>query len=272
MMSRIDSALTVASLQMVSTPDLQQNLDVSRQMIREAAGHGARLVVLPEYFCMMGNRDLEKVKIAEHLGEGPIQQFLADQARENSIYLIAGTMPLLSDEENKVYNATLVFNPQGERIARYDKIHLFRFQKGTDRYDESEVLSPGRQPAVADIDGLKVGLSVCYDLRFPELYRSMGPVDIIALPAAFVYTTGMAHWEVLIRARAIENQCYFLSCGQGGVHANGRRTWGHSMWVNPWGEVENMLGEGQGIVLGRFDPAKINDMRTSLPALSHRVL
>jgi deaminated glutathione amidase len=264
--------LTVASLQMVSTPDLQHNLDVTRQMVAEAASKGARLVMLPEYFCMMGNRDIEKVAIAEHLGVGPIQDFLANLAVQHNIYLIAGTMPLLSDEDNKVYNATLVFNPQGERIARYDKIHLFSFTKGADKYDESQVLSPGKTPTVAEIDGLRVGLSVCYDLRFPELYRSLGHLDIIALPAAFVYTTGMAHWEVLIRARAIENQCYFLSCGQGGVHANGRRTWGHSMWVSPWGEVENVLGEGQGIVLGHFDPAKINDMRTSLPALSHRVL
>lgn len=264
--------MTVASLQMVSTPDVERNLDIAQRLIGQAAKQGARMVLLPEYFCLMGHKDTDKLAIAEAYGHGPIQEFLADQAVVRNLHIVAGTLPISSAVDGRVYNTMLVFNPQGECTARYDKIHLFRFTKGEESYDEGRVLVPGNAPVVADVNGFKIGLSVCYDLRFPELYRAMGKVDLIVMPAAFTYTTGKAHWEVLMRARAIENQCYVLACGQGGLHENKRRTWGHSMLVNPWGEVENMLAEGEGLVLGQLDPAKIVDVRNSLPALAHRVL
>ena len=268
----MSKSMTVASLQMIATPDLERNLDIAQRLIGHAAKQGARMVLLPEYFCLMGHKDTDKLAIAEPIGNGPIQQFLADQAVVRNLHIVAGTLPIASEVDGRVYNTTLVFNPQGECTARYDKIHLFCFTKGQESYDEARVLLPGKVPVVADVEGFKIGLSVCYDLRFPELYRAMGLVDLIVMPAAFTYTTGRAHWEVLMRARAIENQCYVLACGQGGVHENGRRTWGHSMLVNPWGEVENVLEEGEGVVLGQLDPAKIVDVRNSLPALTHRVL
>lgn len=266
------SPMTVASLQMISTPDVERNLDIAQRLIGQAAKQGARMVLLPEYFCLMGHKDTDKLAIAEAYGQGPIQEFLADQAVVRNVHIVAGTLPISSPVDGRVYNTTLVFNPQGQCTARYDKIHLFRFTKGEESYDEGRVLLPGNTPVVADVDGFKIGLSVCYDLRFPELYRAMGKVDLIVMPAAFTYTTGKAHWEVLMRARAIENQCYVLACGQGGVHENKRRTWGHSMLVNPWGDIENILAEGEGVVLGQLDPAKIDDVRNSLPALAHRVL
>lgn len=268
----MNKPLTVASLQMVSTPELDKNLDAAQRLIGQAAKKGAQLVLLPEYFCLMGQKDTDKLSIAEPFGKGPIQEFLADQAAIRNVHIVAGTMPIASDTDGRVYNTTLVFSPEGQCTARYDKIHLFCFTKGQESYDEAKVLLPGKTPVVADIEGLRVGLSVCYDLRFPELYRAMGKVDLIVMPAAFTHTTGKAHWEVLMRARAIENQCYVLACGQGGQHENGRRTWGHSMLVNPWGEVENVLEAGEGVLLGQLDPAKIADVRNSLPALSHRVL
>ncbi len=264
--------LQMASLQMIATPDLDRNLDIAQRLIGQAAKQGAKLVLLPEYFCLMGRRDSDKLDIAEPFGQGPIQDFLADQAMVRNLHIVAGTMPLVSEVEGRVFNSSLVFNPNGQCSARYDKIHLFCFNKGQESYDEAKVLVAGSKPVVADIEGFKVGLSVCYDLRFPELYRAMGKVDLIMMPAAFTYTTGRAHWELLNRARAVENQCYVLASGQGGVHENGRRTYGHSMVVNPWGEIENVLEEGEGVVMGKLDPAKINDVRNSLPALSHRVL
>ena len=264
--------MKLATLQMVSTGVVSENLQQARSLLEQAAREGAELAVLPEYFCLMGQKDTDKLAIAEPFGHGPIQEFLADQAVVRNVHIVAGTLPIASGTEGRVYNTTLVFNPQGECTARYDKIHLFCFTKGQESYDEAKVLLPGKTPVVADIEGLRVGLSVCYDLRFPELYRAMGKVDLIVMPAAFTHTTGKAHWEVLMRARAIENQCYVLACGQGGQHENGRRTWGHSMLVNPWGEVENVLEAGEGVLLGQLDPAKIADVRNSLPALSHRVL
>ena len=266
------NTMTVASLQMIATPSVERNLDIAQRLICQAAEQGARMVLLPEYFCLMGHKDTDKLDIAETFGRGPMQEFLANQAAVCNVHIVAGTLPIASGEKNRVYNTTLVFDPQGQCTARYDKIHLFRFTKGQESYDEGRVLLPGNSPVVADVEGFKIGLSVCYDLRFPELYRAMGKVDLIVMPAAFTYTTGRAHWEVLMRARAIENQCYVLASGQGGVHENGRRTWGHSMLVNPWGEVENVLAEGEGIVLGQLDPAKIEEVRNSLPALTHRVL
>ncbi|MCQ8896995.1 carbon-nitrogen hydrolase family protein [Limnobacter humi] len=275
-------AVRVAALQMISTPVLQQNLDMAERLVQRAAAEGAELLLLPEYFCLMGHKDTDKLAIAEAMGHGPIQTWLSEVAASNRVNLVAGTLPLkvpepeLPNATPRVFNSSLAFDSNGRCVARYDKIHLFCFHKGTESYDEARVLKAGDTPVVAELAGLNVGLSVCYDLRFPELYRRMGAMagalDLILMPAAFTYTTGHAHWEVLMRARAIENQCYVLACGQGGLHPNGRRTYGHSMLVNAWGEVEAVQVDGEGVVMGTVDPAKMMDIRASLPALTHRVL
>ncbi|MDX3906681.1 MAG: carbon-nitrogen hydrolase family protein [Pigmentiphaga sp.] len=266
------SAVRVAAVQMVSTPDVARNLADAEALIAEAADRGARLVALPEYFCFMGRSDREKVAIREREGQGPIQAFLAAQARRHGIYLAGGTLPLECPDPDRVYNTAFVYGPDGRAVARYDKIHLFSFRRGNESYDESLSIRPGTNPVRFQAPCGEVGLSTCYDLRFPELYRALGQVDLILVPAAFTYTTGQAHWEILLRARAIENQCYVLAPAQGGVHPNGRRTWGHTMLVDPWGEVQNLLPDGPGIVDGVVDPGRIADVRASLPALRHRVL
>src|SRR5690606_25653788 len=198
--------------------------------------------------------------------------FLAQQARSHRVWLVGGSVPLVSPSSRQVYNACLVYGPDGKRVARYDKIHLFNFQRGSESYDESTTIFPGRTPVSFESPGGRVGLSVCYDLRFPELYRALGEVSLILVPAAFTYTTGRAHWEILLRARAIENQCYVLAAAQGGLHANGRRTWGHSMFIDPWGDVLEVRAEGPGVVVGSLDPAHLAEVRTALPALRHRVM
>lgn len=270
-------AVRVAAVQMVSTPRVAENLDAAAKMIEEAAGAGAQLIGLPEYFCLMGMRDTDKVAVREQLGRGPIQEFLSAQARRHQIWLVGGTLPLEAPEPDRVLNSTLVFGPDGAQIARYDKVHLFRFSRGTESYDEAVTIAPGRDVAgfsmkPAQGPELKVGLSICYDLRFPELYRGMGQPDLILVPAAFTATTGRAHWETLLRARAIENLCYVLAPAQGGRHENGRATFGHSMLIGPWGEVLANRPEGPGVVFGDVDPQVIAQCRASLPALSHRVM
>jgi nitrilase len=262
----------VAAVQMVSTPDVNQNIATCARLLAEAAATGAELVTLPEYWPIMGMKDVDKVAHAEQPGAGPIQQFMANAAREHGIWLIGGTLPLASGEAGKVLNTTLVYDPQGKPVARYDKIHLFGFTRGSESYNESATIVPGAAVGVFDAPFGRVGLSVCYDLRFPELYRAMGTCALIVVPAAFTHTTGMAHWEVLLRARAIENQCYVLASAQGGTHANGRRTFGHSMLVDPWGEVKAVLREGEGVVSGEIDAAVLAGVRESLPALKHRKL
>ena len=270
------SQLQIASIQMISTPVLQENLDTANRLIEQAAKTGAQLVVLPEYFCLMGLKDTDKVFARETLGSGPIQEQLAAMAKANDIYLVAGTIPLEAQSTSKVLNTTLVFNPQGERIGRYDKIHLFGFQTATERYEESETIEAGNTPSVLSIkinhEEWRFGLSICYDLRFPELYRSLGEVDCHIIPAAFTYTTGKDHWEILLRARAIENQCYVLSSAQGGTHINQRRTWGNSMLIDPWGAVLANLPEGEGFISGVLSKDKLNEVRSKLPALKHRKL
>ena len=270
------SQLQIASIQMISTPVLQENLDTANRLIEQAAKTGAQLVVLPEYFCLMGLKDTDKVLARETLGSGPIQEQLAAMAKANDIYLVAGTIPLEAQSTSKVLNTTLVFNPQGERIGRYDKIHLFGFQTATERYEESETIEAGNTPSVLSIkinrEEWRFGLSICYDLRFPELYRSLGEVDCHIIPAAFTYTTGKDHWEILLRARAIENQCYVLSSAQGGTHINQRRTWGNSMLIDPWGAVLANLPEGEGFISGVLSKDKLNEVRSKLPALKHRKL
>jgi nitrilase len=268
--------LEVASVQMVSTPNLNENLEVAARLVKAASDCGAQLAVLPEYFCLMGLKDTDKVNAREVVGSGPIQERLAAIAQENHIFLVAGTIPLESKESNKVLNTSLVFSPQGKQIARYDKMHLFGFQNATERYQESETIVAGSQPGqfTIKIDAIDwhFGLSICYDLRFPELYRALGSVDCHIIPAAFTYTTGKDHWEILLRARAIENQCYVLASAQGGLHLNQRRTWGQSMLIDPWGVILSNLPESEGVVTGALSKDKLKEVRSKLPALQHRQL
>ena len=268
--------LKVASIQMVSTPSVDTNLASAKKLIEEAQSLGAELVVLPEYFCLMGHHESDKNLIKEEFEQGPIQAQLSSIARLNNIYLVAGTIPLRAQDETKVRNTTLVFAPDGKIISRYDKIHLFGFKKGEEEYQESRTIEAGQVPQsfVIHKNGVdwKFGLSICYDIRFPELYRSIGAVDCHIIPAAFTHTTGKAHWEVLLRARAIENQCYVLASAQGGQHENGRSTWGQSMLIDPWGEIQSQIAQEQGVVMGTLDKNMTQKIRTQLPALLHRTL
>ena len=273
--------MKIAAIQMVSTPSVETNLAAARRLVGGAAAAGAKLVVLPEYFCFMGRSDRDKLAIAERFGDGPIQDALAAIARGHGVWLIGGTLPLRVDGAtstaavDRVMNANLVLSPRGELAARYDKMHLFAYDNGRERYDEGRTLQAGRTPVAFDADGWRVGLSVCYDLRFPELYRALGkpPCDLLSVPSAFTYTTGLAHWEVLLRARAIENQCYVVAAAQGGTHENGRRTYGHSLVVDPWGEVVACRrDDGEGIVAAELTRDRIADVRRQLPALEHRLV
>ena len=267
--------LRVAAVQMVSKPDIAANLRDAAALIGDAVARGARLVALPEYFCLMG-KETDKVAAREADGKGPIQDFLAESAARHRIWLVGGTVPLVAPQPDHVMNSVLVYGPDGARVARYDKIHLFAFATGDESYDEAKTITPGRTArsfdvAAADGPKLKVGLSVCYDLRFPELYRSLGQPDLILVPAAFTATTGRAHWLTLLRARAIENLCYVLAPAQGGRHENGRATFGHSVLFDPWGETIAQIDHGPGVIVGDVDPGRIAQVRASLPALSHRV-
>ncbi len=277
--SRSTDSLRVAALQMVSATDVDANLRSAERLIAEAAAGGAQLIALPEYFVLLGRNDRDKVAIREADGAGPLQSFLAEQAARHGVWLVGGTVPLVSPHLAKVMNSTLVYAPDGRRLARYDKIHLFGFRRDAEQFDESATIVAGRSPVVFDVDAghgaaarWRVGLSVCYDLRFPELYRALAPTDLLLVPSAFTYTTGSAHWEILLRARAIENQCYVLAPAQGGRHENGRRTWGHSMLIDPWGDVLGVRDEGEGVVIGDLHRQRLTTVRAGLPALSHRVM
>jgi nitrilase len=271
-MNDVPRPMRVAALQMVSTPDVDENLDAAAALLSEAKARGAELALLPEYFCILGQRDRDKVAVAEGDGDGPIQQFLETQAASLGLWIIGGTLPIRTPDPERVTNTLLVFDPSGTRIARYDKMHLFRFERGEERYDESRTLIAGPGPAAFAAPCGRVGLSVCYDLRFPELYRALGDCALIVVPSAFTAVTGAAHWEVLLRARAIENQCYVLAAAQGGLHRNGRRTYGDSILIDPWGRIVDRLATGPGVVIGVVDPAVIAEVRSGLPALTHRRL
>ena len=271
--------MQIAAIQMVSGASLQDNLRAAADLLAQAADQGAELALLPEYFCLMGQRDTDKLAIQESFGAGPIQDFLAAQAQSLGLWIVGGTLPISTAQPDKVYNSSLVFDPAGKCVARYDKIHLFRFDNGREAYDESRVLVPGTQAVAFDLpsrDGhrWRVGLSVCYDLRFAELYRAYAAqgVDLFLVPSAFTYTTGQAHWELLLRARAVENLCFVAAAGQGGVHGNGRRTWGQSLVVGPWGAVLAQQAQEPGVVMAAMDAGRLAAVRTQLPALQHRVL
>ncbi len=271
--------MKVAAIQMVSAIAREANLARAHALLAEAAEGGAELAVLPEYFCVMGRRDTDKLALREQPGAGPVQRFLAACAREFGLWIVGGTLPLESPEENHVLNTSLAFSPEGQCVARYDKIHLFYFDNGTEHYDERRVITPGTQPVLFELpsrDGhrWRVGMSVCYDLRFPELYRALARdgAELLLVPSAFTRTTGAAHWEVLLRARAIENLAWVMAPAQGGTHENGRRTWGQSLIVDPWGTVVAQQATGEGVVIFDIDPRQTERARAQLPALSHRVL
>ncbi|MES2941218.1 MAG: carbon-nitrogen hydrolase family protein [Pseudomonadota bacterium] len=269
--------MQVAAIQMVSGLSLEANLQAAHALLAQAAQQGVELAVLPEYFCLMGQRDTDKLALREDFGAGRIQDFLAATARALGLWIAGGTMPLTAGDAGHVRNSQLVFSPAGECVARYDKIHLFRFDNGREQYDESRVIESGSAPQAFELpsrDGRRwrVGLSVCYDLRFPELYRGL-KADLLLVPSAFTHVTGQAHWELLLRARAVENLAYVVAPAQGGVHESGRRTWGHSMVVDPWGTVLARRAEdGAGLALAQIDGERLAQVRTQLPALEHRVL
>lgn len=262
----------VAAVQTVSGPDVAANLARAGELIAEAVSQGARLVALPEYFGIMGMKDTDKVAARERDGDGPIQRFLADAARCHRIWLLGGSVPLEAPIEGKVFNSSLLYDDRGERVARYDKIHLFGLDLGTEKFSEARTIVPGSEVKTVDSPFGRLGLSICYDVRFPELYRAMGTVDIVFVPSAFTATTGRAHWEPLLRARAIENLAWVIAPAQGGTHPNGRETHGHSLIIDPWGAIVAECAREPGVVIAEIDPTFQARMRASLPALEHRTL
>ncbi|HKJ22494.1 MAG TPA: carbon-nitrogen hydrolase family protein [Gammaproteobacteria bacterium] len=266
----------IAAVQMASGPHVTANLIEAEKLIGRAAAQGAELAVLPENFAIMGMSEQDKVKIREAPGRGPIQDFLAQTAKRHGIWLVGGTIPLEGRAPNKVRAACTVFDPQGRQVARYDKIHLFDVTlEGTaEKYTESATIEPGEGATLVETPFARMGLAVCYDLRFPELFRQLldQGMELLALPSAFTAVTGRAHWEVLVRARAIENLCYVIAPAQGGYHINGRETHGESMIVDPWGNVLDRLSRGSGVVVAEFDRARVASIRHNFPAVRHRRL
>ncbi|KAB2325201.1 carbon-nitrogen hydrolase family protein [Betaproteobacteria bacterium SCN1] len=265
-------AVRVAAIQMASGPNVASNLAEAERLIELAVGGGARLIALPEFFAIMGMKDADVVKAREAEGHGPIQAFLSRMAKKHRIWLIGGSVPLEASALNKVRNSCLVYDERGKLVARYDKIHLFGLDLGNERYQESKLIEPGDTIVVINSPFGRIGLSICYDLRFPELYRAMPDVDIIVVPSAFTATTGRAHFETLIRARAIENLAYVVAPAQGGYHLSGRETHGDSMIVDPWGVVLDRLPRGSGVVIANINSAYQASLRKSLPALQHRFI
>ena len=266
------NAFKVAALQMASGPNVAGNLSEARRLIENAVTQGARLVVLPEFFSIMGMKEEDMVAAREQPGTGAMQTFLAEMARKHRIWVVGGSIPMEANAPNKIRNTCLVFDEKGEQVARYDKIHLFNLALGNEHYNEANTIEAGNQVMVVDSPFGRIGLAICYDLRFPELFRAMKNVDIVVLPAAFTSTTGKMHWETLVRARAIENLVYVIASAQGGYHVNGRETHGHSMIVDPWGRVLDELPRGSGVVVAEINPSYQASLRASLPALTHRTL
>jgi len=264
----------VAAVQMASGPNVNANLTEAGRLIAMAAKAGARLVVLPENFAIMGMSEMDKVNIREQDGQGPIQKFLSEQARRHGVWIVGGTVPLATDDAKKIRGACLLYNDEGQRVSRYDKIHLFdvSLPESGENYNESVTIERGQNAVVVDTPFGRLGLAVCYDLRFPELFRKMSDMgaQIIALPSAFTAITGRAHWEVLLRARAIENLCYVIASAQGGYHVNGRETYGDSMIVNPWGSIIDRLASGSGYVIANVDLDYLASTRRNFPVLNHR--
>ncbi|RFU47324.1 carbon-nitrogen hydrolase family protein [Paraburkholderia sp. DHOC27] len=275
-MSEMQEALVAAVVQMSSTDNVAENLAQARRWVEAAARAGATLVCLPEYFCWIGSDENERVKLAEAFGDGPIQHALAQLARDTNVWLIGGTVPIRPASGPRIgthaYNTAMLFDPTGRCSARYDKIHLFSFNQGTEQHAEGDTMLGGERVGTAQGPFGTMRLTVCYDLRFPELYRVGPAADVIAVPAAFTHTTGLAHWELLLRARAVENQAYVLASGQCGTHPNGWRTYGHSMIIGPWGEVLTHRADGPGIAVAELERSVLDEVRGRLPVLAHRRL
>lgn len=263
--------MKIALIQMISTEDYATNLLTVEKMVEEAVQNQAQMVVLPEFFTQISDCD-NKFDIAEEFGSGAIQDWLSKLAWKYSITLVAGTVALKTPAINRYLNSSLVFDSNGKILARYDKIHLFRLNDGNESYNETAYFDSGNNLTTFEVGGFRFGLAICYDLRFPELFRQMGAIDAVILPSAFTETTGKAHWEILSRARAIENQCYFLAVNQGGVHQSGRKTYGHTMAIDPWGSVIDSATIGEKIIYCTISHENISRIRNKLPALNHRVL
>jgi deaminated glutathione amidase len=262
----------IAAIQTLSSASVERNLAVAEELVGDAADRGAQLVGLPEWFCFVGPDEHDKLAIREPDGDGPIQSFLSRIAARYRVWVIGGSLPIATKVEGKVRNSCLVFDDSGRRVARYDKMHLFGFELGDERYRESNTIEPGTAPLAIESPFGRIGLSICYDVRFPELYRALGDVDLISVPSAFTAPTGQAHWETLLRARAIENLAWVIAPAQGGRHESGRVTHGHSMIVDPWGKVRACLPEGPGVVIAEIDPSYQTKMRAALPALANRAI
>jgi nitrilase len=254
----------VAAVQMVSAPELAPNLEAAGRLVAAAAAAGAKLVALPENFYCIGRTERDKLAMREPDGKGPIQEFLSEVSRKHRVWIVGGTAPISCSDDTRIRSACLVYDDAGRRVARYDKMHMFRFEQGAESYDERRTLEPGTQPVAMASPFGRLALSVCYDVRFPELYRGLGGFDAMFVPSAFTVPTGAAHWEALLRARAIENKAYVVAPAQGGTHAGGRRTWGHTLIVDPWGEVLAERAEGEGVVLAEMDTDRIADVRRRL--------
>lgn len=266
----------IAAIQMASGPNIQANLDEAAKLIDDAVRQGAGLIVLPENFAMMGVTEEDRVEVAEVAGDGVIQTFLSTQSQKHGIWLVGGTVPIQSNVPGKARAVCLLFNDQGEQVARYDKIHMFdvTIQDNGENYAESETTDAGDEAVVVDTPFGRIGLSVCYDLRFPEMFRALSDqgMDICVMPSAFTAITGKSHWEPLVRARAIENQCYMVAPDQGGFHINGRETYGDSMIVDPWGNILGRLPSGTGVVVAQIDKEFLANTRKNFPVLEHRRL
>ncbi|MDH5572868.1 MAG: carbon-nitrogen hydrolase family protein [Gammaproteobacteria bacterium] len=264
----------VAAIQMASGPKVGANLTEAGRLIAKAVDAGADLVVLPENFAFMGMQNPDQLKHCEQEGDGPIQRFLSEQADKHRTWIVGGTLPLAASDDRHVRAACLVFNDKGQQVARYDKIHLFdvHLEENQETYHESETIEPGDQVTVVDTPFGRMGLAICYDLRFPELFRRMvdEKVDILVIPSSFTAITGRAHWEPLLRARAIENLSYVIASAQGGYHVNGRETYGHSMIVDPWGGIIDELDNGSGFVIAELDLDRVRNLRRNFPVLTHR--
>ncbi|WP_372695575.1 carbon-nitrogen hydrolase family protein [Immundisolibacter sp.] len=273
----MNDAYIAAVVQMTSRAEVATNLAQAAALIAAAAGAGARLVALPENFSFLGRREQDKLTVAETDGDGPLQDFLANAAHRHGIHLVGGTIPLRGGDPRRVRAACLLYGPDGQRLARYDKMHLFDVSVagGHEHYHESASIEPGDEPMVVETALGRLGLAVCYDLRFPELFRTLQAqgADVLAVPSAFTESTGAAHWHLLCRTRAVENLCYLLAPGQGGQHDNGRRTYGHSLIASPWADVLAECADAEpGIAYARVDTASLQDIRARFPALTHRRL
>jgi deaminated glutathione amidase len=271
-----DSMSKIAAIQMASGPNVHANLIEAGRLIADAVNAGARMVVLPENFALMGLSERDKLEVAEPYGKGPLQSFLSNTARSHGVWIVGGTIPVHANTPGKIRSACLLYDATGLCVARYDKIHLFdvHIDETDENYIESETIEQGEDITVVDTPFGKLGLAICYDLRFPELYRRMMDegMELLCLPSAFTAITGKAHWEVLVRARAIENLCFVVASDQGGYHINGRETHGDSMIVDPWGRVLDRLPRGSGFVIADIQTELVKRTRKSFPAIDHRRL